>query len=59
MKECTAYMVYFQSADSYHSTPNLPIRIFTDEDEAIAFAILQNGYGYKVDWFVKPVPLNY
>ena len=59
MKECTSYMVYHQSADSYHSTPNLPVRVFTDEDAAIEFAKSQGGYGYGTDWFVKPVPLNY
>lgn len=55
MKSFTGYMVYFQSADSYHSTPNLPVCVFTDEDAAIEFAKAQGGYGYGVDWMVKPI----
>ena len=51
----TAYMVYHQSADSYHSNPNLPKAVFTDEGQAIEYAESQGGYGLDHDWFVRPV----
>lgn len=53
-----AFMVYHQNAESYSSRAELPVAVFTNEDEAIAFAKRQPGYGYNVDWFVHPVDLN-
>ena len=52
------FLVYYCSADSYHSTPNFPIQAFESEDDAIEFAKQQPGYGYNYDWFVKSVPLT-
>ena len=52
------FLVYYRDANSYNSTPKFPIRAFENEDDAIAFAKEQQGYGYNVDWFVKPVPLT-
>lgn len=54
----TAYMVYYHSADSYHSVPTLPVHVFTDKDAAYEFAEEQGGYGVGVDWIVALVPLN-
>lgn len=52
------YMVYHQDANSWSSSPNLPVAVFTDEATAEDFASKQPGYGFNVDWFVKPIPLN-
>jgi hypothetical protein len=52
------YAVYWQSADSYHNTPTLPKAIFSKEENAIAYAKRQGGYGYGRDWFVKPYELD-
>ena len=57
MDEITIYYVYYQSADSYHSTPGSPVKAFMDEDAAIEFANAQGGYGHGIDWFVKPLTL--
>lgn len=55
MKKITGYMVYYCSADSYHATPNMPKAVFSDEDAAIKFAKEQGGYGYNIDWMVRPI----
>lgn len=57
-KIATGYMVYHQSRDSLHSLPLLPIAVFFTEENAIAFAKEQTGYGYNKDWFVKPIPVH-
>ncbi len=53
-----AFMVYHQSADSWVSTPRLPIAVFLDEKDAEEYAKKQPGYGFNKDWFVKEVPFN-
>ena len=58
MRETTIYYVYRQSADSWHSVPEMPKAAFTDEEKAIEYAKAQGGYGYGHDWFVKPLTLN-
>jgi len=56
--ETYVWSVYFQSADSYHSVPQPPVAIFSNEQDAINYANIQPGYGYKKDWFVGSIPFN-
>lgn len=51
----TAWIVFYQSADSYHSLPTLPQIVFVDKDKAIEYAKSQPGYGYETDWFVQAI----
>ena len=50
------YYVFRRSADSYHSYPEPPLAAFDREDDAIAYAKQQGGYGYGHDWFVSELP---
>ena len=52
------FLVYYWSADSYNSRPEMPIAAFDNEPDAIAFAKAQPGYGYGIDWKIKKVPFN-
>lgn len=51
------YIAFYQSADSYHSVPQLPTHVFTSRDEAEKWIKEQPGYGLNQDWFVKALPL--